>query len=111
MTTREAMARLCWAVTLIFGIGAAILLLELLLRLTQGVGLPEWSMIVYLSVAFGLGITYLLAEVLWAPIGRALIDGDKATDPLWKRSLRLLALIGIICMFIVAGAVLKERGW
>lgn len=108
---REGVARLFAVVTLALVIGAVVLLLELLLRLVQGQGLPKWSATTYLSAAFGLGVAYLVAEILWGPIGRVLVDQDKVSDPLWKRSLRLLVLIGIVGMFVAAGIILTERGW
>jgi len=91
MRVREVCARLLAGLGLVFATGAMWGLFELALRLPQGRGFPKWSPLTYVGVTFALGFAYLLAEALWYPIGKILIDPDKVTDPLWKRSLRLLA--------------------
>jgi len=65
----------------------------------------------YVGVAFALGIAYILAEALWYPIGRVLIDPDKVTDPLWKRSLRLVAFLAIIGVVLAGGILAEKTGW
>jgi hypothetical protein len=56
-------------------------------------------------------IAYILGEVLWHPIGRVLVDGDKVTDPLWKRSMRLLAVLTILGVVIAGGLLAEQYGW
>jgi len=111
MKAREVGARVLAGLALVFALGAMWGLFELAHRLLQGRGFPQWSILTYIGVAFALGLACLLAETLWYPIGRVLVDPDKVTDPLWKRSLRLMALLAIIGA-VVAGATLAERsGW
>ena len=111
MRVREVCGRLLAGLGLVFAIGAMWGLFELALRLLQGRGFPKWSPLTYVGVTFALGFAYLLAEALWYPIGKILIDPDKVTDPLWKRSLRLLAFLAIIGA-VLAGGILAERsGW
>jgi len=96
---------------MIFVIGAAGGDFELVLRLLQGKGLPRWSFLTYIGAAFALGLFYLLAEAVWYPIGKVLIDPDKVTDPLWKRSLRLAALLAIVGAVMAGGLYAEHRGW
>ena len=109
---REIIVRLVLGLSVIFATGAMFGLFELVLRLLlQGQGFPRWSALKYAGVAFALGVGYLVAAAVFYPIGRILINPDKVTDPLWKRSLRLLALLMIFGAVIVGGAVLENRGW
>jgi len=111
MKVREAGARLLAGLALVFAIGTMWGLFELALRLLQGRGFPRWSILTYIGVAFGLGLAYLLAEALWYPFGRVLIDPDKVTDPLWKTSLRLVALLAIIGVVLAASVLAEKSGW
>lgn len=56
-----------------------------------------------------MGFIYVIGEVVWHPIGRVLVDADKATDPLWKRLVRVLILILIGMLTIVAYMVWQLR--
>ncbi len=80
------------------------------LDLLQGKGLPKWSLLTYVGAAFALGFCYLLAEAIFSPISRILIDSDKVTDPLWKRSLRLAAVLGIVGAVVAGGIYAEHRG-
>jgi hypothetical protein len=111
MKAREVGTRLLAGFTLVFAIGAMWGLFELALRLLQGRGLPRWSILAYIGVAFALGLAYFLAEALWYPIGRVLVDPDKITDPLWKRSLRLVTLLAIIGAVMAGGILAEKSGW
>jgi len=83
----------------------------LVLDLLQGKGLPKWSLLTYVGVAFMLGFCYLLAEAIFSPISRVLIEADKVTDPLWKRFLRLAAVLGIVAAVVAGGIYAENRGW
>jgi hypothetical protein len=64
-----------------------------------------------MGAAFVIGLGYILAEVLLHPVGRILVDRDKVTDPLWKRSLRVLAILMVVGA-LAAGVVLADQqGW
>ena len=110
-SAREIGARVAAGVTLIFVIGAVCGLFELVLGLSQGKGLPKWSLLTYIGVAFALGLFFLLAEAVWYPIGTVLIEPDKVTDPLWKRSLRLAAMLALVGAVVACGIYAENRGW
>ena len=111
LTAREIGARVAAGVTVIFIIGAVCGVFELVLGLVQGRGLPKWSLLTYIGVAFALGLFYLLAEAVWYPIGKVLIESDKVTDPLWKRSFRLAAVLAIVGAVVACGIYAESRGW
>src|ERR1700730_14078280 len=93
---REIIVRLVLGLSVIFAPGAKFELFVVVLRLLlQERGLQRWSALKYAGVAFALGVCFLVAAAVFYPIGQILIDPDKVTDPLWKRSLRLLALLMI----------------
>lgn len=54
---------------------------------------------------------YVLAEAVWYPIGKVLIEPDRVTDPLWKRSLRLVAVLAIVGAVMAGGIYAEKRGW
>ncbi len=111
MKARDLGARLLWIIAFVFVIGVSVGGVELIFRLLAGRGLPRWSLLTYIGAAFALGLGYALAEVLWHPVGRILVDSDKVTDPLWKRSLRLLAILTVVGA-LASGVVLAEQhGW
>jgi len=111
MKARDLGTRLLWTVVFVFVIGVSLGGVELIFRLLAGRGLPRWSLLTYIGAAFALGLGYILAEVLWHPVGRILVDRDKVSDPLWQRSLRLLAILTVVGA-LAAGVVLAEqRGW
>jgi len=111
MKARDLGTRLLWTVVFVFVIGVSLGGVELIFRLLAGRGLPRWSLLTYIGAAFVLGLGYILAEGLWHPVGRILVDRDKVTDPLWQRSLRLLAILTVVGA-LAAGVVLAEqRGW
>src|SRR5215510_8320677 len=99
-TARDIFVRVVAGVALIFVIGAVCGLFGLALDLLQGKGLPKWSFVTYIGAAFALG---LLAEAVFYPIGKVLIEPDRVTDPLWKRSLRLAALLAIVGAVMAGG--------
>ncbi len=111
MKVREAGVRLLAGLALAFAIGTIWGLFELALRLLQDRSFPRWSILTYIGVAFALGLAYLLAEALWYPLGRVLIDPDKVSDPLWKRSLRLVVFLAIIGVVLAAGVLAEKSGW
>jgi uncharacterized membrane protein YvlD (DUF360 family) len=84
---------------------------ELVLGLLQGKGLPKWSLLTYIGLIFALGLFYLLAEAVLYPIGKVLIEPDRVADPLWKRSLRLVALLAIVSLVMAGGIYAENRGW
>jgi hypothetical protein len=45
-------------------------------------------------------IACVICEIVGYPIQKILIEPDKVTDPLWKRSLRVLVMISIAGFFI-----------
>jgi hypothetical protein len=110
-TAKDIGVRVAAGVTLIFVIGAVCGVFELALDLLQGKGLPKWSLLAYIGLAFALGLLYLLAEAVWHPIGKVLIEPDSVTDPLWKRSLRLAALLAIVGAVMAGGIYAENRGW
>lgn len=57
--------------------------------------LPKWSIFQWLGAAILAGVGALVAEALFWPIQRTVIDPDKVTDPLWKRSIRFLVILAI----------------
>jgi hypothetical protein len=111
LTAKEIGARVVAGTTLIFLIGALCGAFQLVMDLLQGKGLPKWSLLTYVGVAFALGVCYLLAEAIFSPINRLLIEPDKVTDPLWKRSLRLAAVLGIVGAVTAGGIYAQHRGW
>jgi len=111
LTTKEIGTRIVAGTTLIFVIGALCGVFQLVLDLLQGKGLPKWSLLTYVGVAFMLGFCYLLAEAIFSPISRVLIEADKVTDPLWKRFLRLAAVLGIVAAVVAGGIYAENRGW
>jgi hypothetical protein len=111
LTAKEIGARIAAATLLIFVIGTLCGVFQLVLDLLQGKGLPKWSLLTYVAVAFILGLCYLLAEMAFYPISKALIEPDKVTDPLWKRSLRLAAVFGIVGAVVAGGIYAENRGW
>ena len=50
-----------------------------------------------------LGVGYVFLESLFAPV----VDADRVTDPLWKRALRVAAILAIFAFLIVGGMVLS----
>ena len=111
LTAREIGIRVAAGVTLVFVIGVLCRVFESVVGLLQGKGLPKWSLLTYIGVAFALGLFYLLAEAVWYPIGKVLIEPDRVTDRLWKRSLRLVALLAIVSLAIAGGIYAENRGW
>jgi hypothetical protein len=111
LTAKEVGARIAAGTALIFAIGALCGVFQLVLDLLQGKELPRWSLLTYVGVAFALGFCYLLAEAVFYPISKALIEPDKVTDPLWKRSLRLAAILGIVGAVVAGGIYAENRGW
>jgi antitoxin HicB len=101
MKMRDVAVRLLWLVAFVFAIGVSI-------------GGVEFFAHVY-RAAFALGAGCILAEVLWHPVGKILVDRDKVTDPLWERSLRLLAILTIVGVLAtgvaVAGHTFRRPGW
>jgi len=91
-------------------VGVSVVGIELLFIWMLGPGLPQWSLFTYLIVAFLIGLAYIGGEIMFSPIRRLLVDRDKIADPLWKRSLRLLALLSIVGVLVLVGVLLKERG-
>ena len=85
----------------IFVLGVLIGIFELGFSTVLGYRLPSWSAAQYLGAAFLIGLVYFVGEIIWHPIGRVLVDADKATDPLWKRLLRALILVVIGMLPIV----------
>jgi len=110
-TARDIFVRVVAGVALIFVIGAVCGLFGLALDLLQGKGLPKWSFVTYIGAAFALGLLYLLAEAVFYPIGKVLIEPDRVTDPLWKRSLRLAALLAIVGAVMAGGIYAENKGW
>ena len=74
-------------------------------------GVAEVVVANYIGVAFALGLLYLLAEAVWYPIGKVLIEPDRVTDPLWKRFLRLVALLAIVSLVMAGGIYAENKGW
>ena len=111
MKARDVGVRLLWSIVFVFVIGASWVGFDLVSRLLAGRGLPRWSLIMYIAAAFALGCAYIVGEVLWRPIARVLVDPDKVTDPLWRRSLRLLALLTILAVVIAGGVLAEQHGW
>jgi hypothetical protein len=103
--------RLLRGIAFVFAIGAVIGGVELVFRLLAGHGLPRWSPLTYIGVTLALGFIYIVAEVLWHPIGRVLVEPDKVSDPLWKRSMRLLAIFAILVVVLVGGILAEQHGW
>ena len=90
---------------LIFFVGVSIGFVELGFRSVLGYEFPSWSPIQYLGAVFLVGLVYLVGEILWHPIGHVLVDTDKVTDALWKRSLLVLILI-LLGMLPIAAYIL-----
>jgi hypothetical protein len=111
LTARNIGVRVAAGVALIFVIGAVCGVFGLVLDLLQGKGLPKWSFVTYIGAAFALGVVYLLAEAVWYPIGKVLIEPDRVTDPLWKRSLRLAFVLAIVGAVMAGGIYAGDRGW
>jgi len=111
LTATEIGIRVAAGVTLIFVVGALCGVFELVLGLLQGKGVPKWSLLTYIGVAFALGLLCLLAEAVWYPIGKVLIEPDRVTDPLWKRSLRLVILLAIVSLVMAGGIYAENKGW
>jgi cation transporter-like permease len=111
LTAREIGIRVAAGVTLVFVIGALCRVFESVVGLLQGKGLPKSSLLTYIGVAFALGLLYLLAEAVWYPIGKVLIEPDRVTDPLWKRFLRLVALLAIVSLVMAGGIYAENKGW
>ena len=80
-----------------------------------GRGLPRWSLTSYIVAVFVIGCAYIVGEVVFRPIGKILVDDDKVTDPLWKRLLRLLAILASVMVFglvfVLAVEMAKDHGW
>jgi len=98
-------------VAMVTCMGAVVLATGLAMGFLGGRALPAWSPLRYGVTALLTGVAYVVLEILWAPFGRALVDRDTATDPVWKRSLRLLSIFVVItglvttveCAFSVMG--------
>jgi MFS family permease len=108
MKARDLAAWLLWTIAFVFVMGVSVGGGELIVRFLVGRGFPRWSLLTYIGAAFALGLGYVLAEVIWHPVGRILVDRDKVTDPLWKRSLRLLAILTVVgaltyCVMLAEG--------
>ena len=110
-TATEIVLRIAAGIALIFVIGAVCGVFELVLGLLQGKGLPKWSFLTYIGAAFALGLVCLLAAAAWYPIGKVLIEPDRVTDPLWKRSLRLVILLAIVGAVMAGGIYAENEGW
>ena len=111
MKARDLGVRLLWAIAFVFVIGVSVGGVEVIFRLFAGPGLPRWSLVTYIGAAFALGLSYILAEILWHPVGRILVDRDRVTDPLWKRSLRLFAILMIVGAVASGVALAEQHGW
>lgn len=61
--------------------------------------LPSYSLGKWVALAFTVGGLSLLSEAWLLPL---LMDGDRQTDALWKRALRLLAALGLVLLMGVA---------
>lgn len=69
--------------------------------------MPRWSPLQWIGAALLAGVAMLVAELLFHPFKRALLDPDKVSDPLWKRGFRVLVLIALFSC-IVGAAVLWQ---
>jgi hypothetical protein len=95
----------------VFLVGLVLSAVEAVFALLFGAGLPNWPLAYYLAVPFVMGAFYVLAEFLWEPVGRVLVDADKDTDPAWKRGLRVAVLVFIGSAIVACAVFLKEVGW
>ena len=64
--------------------------------------LPDLSWWQYALAPLALGLGYVLLEALVTRIG----DADRVTDPLWKRAIKLSAMLAIVGGAIVGATVL-----
>jgi hypothetical protein len=89
-------SRVLGVLATVYVFGALVGGLELGWRMLTGHESPQWPWWGYAIAPFVVGVLYIAAEAAFEPFNRAVIDPDKVTDPMWKRGLRVLALITLM---------------
>ena len=95
----------------VFLVGFAVSAVHALFTFLVQRQLPAWPVSYYVATPFVVGTAYLVAEFLWQPLDRILIQSDRVTDPWWRRVARVIAIILIGCAVIAVGLIVREHAW
>lgn len=79
-------------------------------HLAFGGSLPTWAWWQYALAVPALGVCAFAAEIAFAPVRLVLVDQDRATDPGWKRFLRLLGILAFGVGLLALAVMLRQHG-
>lgn len=67
----------------------------------------DWSIWKWLGIGFCVGIGLIVSEGLLSLLLKPIFCSERATDPLWKRSLRLTSVVLVLSCILLAYAAIK----
>lgn len=76
--------------------------------LTRG-SLPKWNWWQMVVAPFFVACLAIFAEVVFWPVQKYVIEPDRVTDLVWKRGLKVLALIFLIFGLLFVSVIMNEK--